>query len=432
MKPPAAVSFLLLASAIAVPASARPLDHLDRVQQRIEAIQQAISDSREAAWSAGATPVAAMPDAQRRRLLGARPGGGRASAPAARIAHEPSSAQLDWREKGAVTPVRNQGGCGSCWAFSTTGALESYFLRTGGDPERSDLSEQAVLECSGGGSCEGGWPDKASEFLKATGVPPEADLAYRGEDGPCEPAEGWRGRAQKIGEFQRVERKVSKLKAALEQYGPLPTVMAVYEDFYTYEGGAPYVHVSPRALPVKNPIDRLIRKLFKELFDDLDKPKGYHAVLIVGYDDDDKAFIVKNSWGRNWGEDGYFRVAYSQVRNTVRFGDQTLAFVPPEEGPELAVHRPDEENPVSGPIQLHGSVSRPSDVEFVIDGAPQALSGEERFDGDWSYSIGALSEGNHEVVVRARDEAGGLAETRRRFTVEAPPDPDEPSGDGPR
>ena len=88
---------------------------------------------------------------------------------------------------------------------------------------------------------------------------------------------------------------VDALKNALSTHGPLVTTFSVYEDFYDYSEGI-YSYVSGGYL-------------------------GGHAVLLVGYNDDEQYFIVKNSWGTWWGEDGYFRIAYSEVNGTTQFGD---------------------------------------------------------------------------------------------------------------
>jgi len=106
-------------------------------------------------------------------------------AKASRAASAASGA--DWRSfnsKNYVTPVRDQGSCGSCWAFSTTAALESYTLIQNNTPDVNlDLSEQVLVSCGQAGNCKGGWPDRASDYLKSSGLPLEScypDTALNG------------------------------------------------------------------------------------------------------------------------------------------------------------------------------------------------------------------------------------------------------------
>ncbi|MDD2772711.1 MAG: C1 family peptidase [Elusimicrobiales bacterium] len=215
---------------------------------------------------------------------------------------------IDWRSNGGnfVSGIRNQAKCGSCWAFSMTAALESYLMRVKhtSDP---DLSEQVMLSCSGVGTCKGG--QLHGDFLKTTGLPPESDYPYIAQDGNCaSAAAGWQDRAKdnrvvsvaSIGyslPFMPVN--IDDIKAALVKFGPLPTAYFVYEDFKNYKSGV-YSYTTGKKL-------------------------GGHAVLLVGYNDAEQYFIVKNSWGTNWGEDGFFKIAYSQSSNEVKFGMMTIA-----------------------------------------------------------------------------------------------------------
>lgn len=94
---------------------------------------------------------------------------------------------MDWRGKGAVTAVKDQGYCGSCWSFSTTGSLEShYFIKTG---HLLSLSEQSLVDCSksySNNGCNGGWPDKGIEYVRDHGIQSEVAYPYHASEGICQ------------------------------------------------------------------------------------------------------------------------------------------------------------------------------------------------------------------------------------------------------
>jgi C1A family cysteine protease len=270
---------------------------------------------RGARWTARETKVSKLPPEKKFILAGALPprvtGNELLVSAAASPAGAPlaaAAASLDWRNHNGnfVTPVRDQGGCGSCWAFAATAGLESYTLIKNNTPGQNlNLSEQVMLSCSGGGDCDGGYIDDASIFAVTAGLPLETCYAYTETKGNCSNAcANWRKSSYSIGSWAYVcngTANVTNIKNALANYGPVVAFMWVYNDFMYYGSGV-YSHTTGSNL-------------------------GGHAILIVGYDDANQCFIVKNSWGPGWGESGYFRIAYTECNNGVGFGCYSIAYL---------------------------------------------------------------------------------------------------------
>ncbi len=197
----------------------------------------------------------------------------------------------DWRNVNGmnyVSPILNQGHCGSCVAFATIATLETQMNVTSGIPNLNmELSPQALFEC-GGGACDYGWePNLAAQYLVNTGVPDEACAPYTigatGTDVSCSSiCSDAAARSQRIASFT-TPNGMDALKAALKQ-GPVVTTLQVYADFIDYSSGV-YQHVTGDVL-------------------------GGHAVSIVGFDDNKQAWIIRNSWGRGWGMNGFAYVSY--------------------------------------------------------------------------------------------------------------------------
>jgi len=287
----AAISLCLFAAAAAAEPDSRA---------RLQELQDSIRSGR-ARWTAGETSVSNLSEDQWGGLTGLNvtpPTGPQAPEPPVKFVPP----ALDWRANGGnfVTAPKQQGGCGSCWSFAMTGALESYVLRKRNTPGADlDLSEQVYLACSSVGSCKGG--ALLPFFLVSEGLPAEAAYPYAEENGSCSAAAaGWERTAHKIAGWGMVWPSLGRIKAALAHYGPLPTSMQVYSDFLSYKSGV-YSRVGGKRV-------------------------GAHAVLLVGYNDAEEYFIVKNSWGTGWGEDGFFRIDYSQMHSLVVFGLTTVAY----------------------------------------------------------------------------------------------------------
>jgi C1A family cysteine protease len=284
--------------------------HADEVSQVRAAIV-----AKQAQWQAGETSMTLLSPAERRARLGLVKPSLPVGAEMMVMAEPPivgAPPSLDWRNNSGnfVTPVRNQGGCGSCWAFATTAALESSVLRAENTPGVDlNLSEQVLISCgsSGGndaGSCSGGYISYASDYIRNTGLPLETCYPYTGGDGSCGSAcSSYQTSTYQIvswGYVTTTSPTVSAIREALVSYGPLVTTMDVYDDFFSYSSGV-YTHTTGDYA-------------------------GGHAVLIVGYSDAGQYFIVKNSWGTSWGESGYFKIAYSELGTVVNFGDYTLRY----------------------------------------------------------------------------------------------------------
>jgi len=188
------------------------------------------------------------------------------------------SASVDWRAKGAVTPVKNQGQCGSCWSFSATGTLEGFHKIKSGNLE--NLSEQQFVDCSTTSyGCNGGFMVYALQYAQQNPIQKESDYPYTAQNQKCKYQKG-KGVVQAKQVFQVPANNNAQLKAAVNK-GPVSVAIEADQTvFQSYNGG-------------------IISKGCGTQTD--------HGVLVVGYGEG--YWIVKNSWGPSWGEKGFVRIA---------------------------------------------------------------------------------------------------------------------------
>ncbi|XP_060523576.1 procathepsin L-like [Cylas formicarius] len=190
---------------------------------------------------------------------------------------------FDWREQSAVGSVKNQGNCGSCWSFSAIGALESQvYLKTG---KMVSLSEQNLIDCAKDNinhGCQGGWMANAFEYLKNNYVTSDSEYSYVGVQQQCQINE--RQTKISIRGYQRVQGNEQVLKEAVATIGPITAAMDA-SNLQFYSNG-----------------------VYRD--DECSPNYVNHGVLIVGYGNEAGRdyWLIKNSWGSSWGENGYFKI----------------------------------------------------------------------------------------------------------------------------
>lgn len=196
---------------------------------------------------------------------------------------------FDWRAYGLVTRVRHQGSCGTCWSFTNVGAVETLHANKYG--KLVELSEQDLNDCLVSGAyknwgCKGGYPSNGFYYVLTKGLVAESAVPYAAKDLACR--QNLNTKRYKIRGYKNIPYgDENSIKTAVYMYGPVTVAIDASEWGFAYYSHG--VYVSKTCKPNYN----------------------NHAVLVVGYGKENGVdyWIIKNSWGRNWGENGYMKMA---------------------------------------------------------------------------------------------------------------------------
>jgi C1A family cysteine protease len=200
------------------------------------------------------------------------------------------ASSVDWVSAGAVTPVKDQGQCGSCWSFSATGAMEGAYFKSQGS--LVSLSEEDLVQCNSvtDSGCNGGLMDNAFAWVETNGIASESAYPYTsgsGTTGTCDSSKKANPVARISGYTDVASNSHSALQSAVAQQPVSIAIEADQSVFQLYSGGVMDSASCGTSLD--------------------------HGVLVVGYDTTGSSpyWKVKNSWGSSWGEDGYIRLGMS-------------------------------------------------------------------------------------------------------------------------
>ena len=210
---------------------------------------------------------------------------------------------FSWRDINGIdytTPIKNQAPAPTCEAYALCASLETLMQYQMGELYNPDLSE-THLYFYAGGTYEAGYVNivDAANYLIEYGVPDEGCYPdpHRPFDYPFESLQGWENRTVKIQEWGWVEHTEEAIKTALMEHGPLSICVYFWTDFHYYTGGV-YIHRWGQLT-------------------------GGHVMSMVGYDDNEQCWIVKNSAGTKWGEDGWLKIAYDSTMFAEWYGEGT-------------------------------------------------------------------------------------------------------------
>jgi hypothetical protein len=299
-------------------------------------------------------------------------------------------ASVNWKRRNKVTHIWDQGCCGSCWAWATAGVLESSILIREHwnydfsipDHKQLCLNPKTLDDCCPSCYdretwCQGGYPDKAFDYCMSEGLhqknttsgnwlpfhPPCGDMVYQMKD-----------------YYVLSNSDIDGIKNQVNSH-PCLVVTGIYDDFYYYQEGV-------------------------YEWDGVSDPKGLHAMVIVGYDDERQCFRIKNSWGTDWGHEGFCLMSYSHFVND---GLYTYALSPIQGSYSLSckangshhitVSPSDNVNVVGRVISDH--VSDPSNY-YLMAVAPNGEVSYLEPSGQWTstltpYKVGEIENWSHTI-----------------------------------
>lgn len=212
-----------------------------------------------------------------------------------------SASSFDFRAANMVnmvTPIKDQGDCGSCWAFATNAVLESSYLAL--RKENISASEQELISCSTAGTCESGW--WAFDFLNKPGIESTKSYPYEHSSSECKTPLNVEFRALRSGYVAAPGQEnsvptVEALKTAMCKHGPLAVGIRATGAFLNWG----YDHHNQH-----------------QVFEENDSQRINHAIVLIGWDESKHAWLIKNSWSTAWGDDGFLFVKYGT--NSIGFG----------------------------------------------------------------------------------------------------------------
>jgi C1A family cysteine protease len=306
-----------------------------------------------------------------------------------------SPSMTAWSWKQYIAPPRSQGACGSCWAFSTLAVFEAAENIANGIDDELDFSEQHIVDCatnSSGddiGTCMGGYTYQVYDWLEREGAPLEKDVPYLERGDQCNAKAKVSHKVANWGfvDSNGLVPSVAKMKEAICKYGPVSSSVYVSPAFKAYTGG---------------------------VFDEFGQGQTNHAVVVVGWDDKRGAWLMRNSWGTWWGEDGYMWIKYDS--NSIG-RSAVWAVVEPDEPPKKEkawkARKLLVKNATSDAITVHlayrnGSKWSPSTksgdaIDYTIAAGGQALLGYGGSDvvatkaKIWAESKGGLAWTEHKT-----------------------------------
>jgi C1A family cysteine protease len=247
-------------------------------------------------WVAKNSPLDKLNIEQKKQMLGAVPppdalpvAANRELLNADQIFNFPTA--KDWRNINGVnyiTPVKAQGLCQSCVAFSITATVETVVRITQKKPDLDiNLSEAHLFYCNGTNNpCQNGWwPTAGLDVAKNMGIAPESYFPYVAGNQVCAVSTGWESQKVQISGWRNLK-SAAEIKNWLAEKSPVIACMEIFSDIHTYSNGI-YHHLTGNSL-------------------------GWHSLCVVGYNDLEKYWICKNCWGKEFGDNGFINIAYGE------------------------------------------------------------------------------------------------------------------------